>query len=194
MDSIIASNRRPAPRLARPAERYWKGKLPKGIDAAEAGSDSEEEREEEVDLVEDVPLGAVGSDEDVAGPCAPKVTTKAMNLSLKDVKISAEGRVTVAGRQESGKTEIEEGEVLLPDALGVLISFTSRGSRRGRGSEEGKAVTFRGEEWLSISSSLAASMKLKKILKKKRKKRKKLQSPNFARFSFPSEKLLYIDA
>ena len=113
MDSIVASNRRPAPRLARPAERYWKGKLPKGVDAAQdSGSEEEIQEQEETNLVEDVPIGAVGSDEDEAHSrqtLTRKVKQQTMSLALKDVKISSEGRVTVAGRVESGKTKVEEG-------------------------------------------------------------------------------------
>jgi microfibrillar-associated protein 1 len=113
MDSIVASNRRPAPRLARPAERYWKGKLPKGVDAAQQGSDSEEEiQEEDAELVKDVPLGAVGEGEPdgpegvISRSTEPaKLRQQTMNLSLKDVKVSSEGRVTVAGKMESGRTK-----------------------------------------------------------------------------------------
>jgi microfibrillar-associated protein 1 len=38
---------------------------------------------------------------------APK-SMKAMNVTLKDVNISKDGKVTVAGREESGRTALEE--------------------------------------------------------------------------------------
>lgn len=116
MDSIVASNRRPAPRLARPAERYWKGKLPKGVDVAQGESESEEESQERDtdDLVQDIPLRAVGSNEEEDEISRQEITSRAkmkqksISVALKDVKVSSEGRVTVAGRSESGRTK-EEG-------------------------------------------------------------------------------------
>jgi microfibrillar-associated protein 1 len=36
------------------------------------------------------------------------VKPKAMNLALKDVSVSKEGKVVVAGREESGRTVLEE--------------------------------------------------------------------------------------
>jgi microfibrillar-associated protein 1 len=141
MDSIIASNRRPAPRLARPAERYWKGKLPKNVDNFQQNSDSEEEtnEHEETDLVQDVPIGTVGSDEDDEAPPRSTVPAKGpqktMNVALKDVKISSEGRVTVAGRTESGKTKQEEGMHLASFELLLILNACFRSGRGGGGNQ-----------------------------------------------------------
>ena len=60
------SGRKQAPRPARPAARYWKGKAPKGIKEADSESDEEDTREQ-LDNGGDVPLGgeqefAVGDD------------------------------------------------------------------------------------------------------------------------------------
>ena len=87
------------------------------------GQKAKKQEEEEDSQVQDIPVGAIGSDED--GEDAGKTNTKvkAMNVSLKDVKISSEGRVTVAGRLESGKTKIEEGAVRLLEDTVILISF-----------------------------------------------------------------------
>jgi len=113
LDSTMSSApRKPAPRLARPAARYWKGKAPKG--AGEAPSDSDEE--EEVQHAEeegDVQIGNqdFGEEEDEDEPpiraVTKPVTTKSINVALKDVNISKEGKVIVAGREESGRTELE---------------------------------------------------------------------------------------
>ncbi|EIN13203.1 hypothetical protein PUNSTDRAFT_78683 [Punctularia strigosozonata HHB-11173 SS5] len=112
--------RKQAPRLPRPAARYWKGKAPKGV--ADVPSDSDEEEEQqEVQEEGDVLIGGdqeFGGDneeeeeeEDVAtARPVPKKPMKAMNVALKDVNISRDGKVIVAGREESGKTAVEEEE------------------------------------------------------------------------------------
>ncbi|KAH8834884.1 splicing factor, Prp19-binding domain-containing protein [Flagelloscypha sp. PMI_526] len=108
-----------APRLARPAARYWKGKAPKGVVEVDSDSDEDENAEEQqLEEEGDVLIGGEGieiggeSDEDNELPThAPNVKpVKAMNIALKDVNISTDGRVVVSGRDESGKTEMEEDE------------------------------------------------------------------------------------
>ena len=103
--------RKQVPRLARPAERYWKGKAPKGV--ADAPSDSDEEDEPEVQEEGDVPIGGDQDivQEDDEGVPIRKDSAKAvksMNVFLRDVNISKDGRVTVAGREESGRTALED--------------------------------------------------------------------------------------
>lgn len=105
------SARKQAPRLARPAARYWKGKAPKGV--AEVASDSDEEEAPEVEQEGDVLIAGEQDivDEDDGGVPVPKGSVKslkAMNVSLKDVNISTDGKVIVAGRDESGRTALEE--------------------------------------------------------------------------------------
>lgn len=109
----MSAPRKPAPRLARPAVRYWKGKAPKG--AAEVESDSEAE-ESPSNLEEgDIPLGDQPYEEDEYEDLPLKqervtAVSKAMNIALKDVSVSKEGKVIVAGRDESGRTALEEEE------------------------------------------------------------------------------------
>jgi microfibrillar-associated protein 1 len=112
--STTATVRKQAPRLPQPASRYWKGKAPKG--AADVQSDSDYEGEEEpIDEQADVPLtGAQVIEDDepeevVLLPTGQK-EVKTMSVSLRDVNISKEGKVIVAGREESGRT-VEEGSV-----------------------------------------------------------------------------------
>ncbi|KAJ7102469.1 microfibrillar-associated protein MFAP1, Zn finger, CCHC type protein [Mycena belliarum] len=104
--------RKQAPRLARPAVRYWKGKAPKGV--ADADSDSEEEEagsvqgeDEDVDIGGDQDIIPEDDDEDVK-PVIPSKPAKSMNVALRDVNISQDGKVIVAGREESGRTALEE--------------------------------------------------------------------------------------
>lgn len=109
----MSAPRKQAPRLARPAARYWKGKAPKGV--AEVDSDSDEEAsdvEEEGDIL-------IGGEQDIVQeddedlPTAQHVSKakiKSMNVSLKDVNISKDGKVIVAGRDESGRTALEDEE------------------------------------------------------------------------------------
>ena len=110
-------SRKPAPRLARPAARYWKGKAPKGVDGVLSDSDEEEETQQpEQDgdiLIGDQDFGEEEEDE-APIPAVPKPTTaKLINVALKDVNISKDGKVIVAGREESGRTELEGAFCLL---------------------------------------------------------------------------------
>lgn len=116
--------RKQAPRLARPAARYFKGKLPKGVDAADTKSDSEEEEQaQDEDENVDIPIGdesSSGEEEDDGGvkqkllqrKQLPVKSQKNINVALKDVNISSEGKVIVSGREESGRTFEEAGEYL----------------------------------------------------------------------------------
>lgn len=105
--------RKQAPRLARPAARYWKGKAPRGV--VDVDSDSDVEEAPQVGEDGDVPISG---DQDIVDmeeedesmqlqEEAPK-SMKAMNVTLKDVNISKDGKVIVSGRMESGRTAFEE--------------------------------------------------------------------------------------
>lgn len=90
----MSAPRKAAPRLARPAARYWKGKAPKGV--AEVDSDSDAEEEPELEQEGDVLIGGdqdiVNEDDDEDLP-APKPAAKAMNFALKDMDISKETQI-----------------------------------------------------------------------------------------------------
>lgn len=104
--------RKQAPRLARPAARYWKGKAPKGV--VDADSDSDVEEAPQMEEEGDVPISGdqdIVEEEDEEESIrlrteAPK--SMKMNVTLKDVNISKDGKVIVAGRVESGRTALEE--------------------------------------------------------------------------------------
>ncbi|KAJ7226072.1 microfibrillar-associated protein MFAP1, Zn finger, CCHC type protein [Mycena pura] len=109
------SGRKQAPRLARPAARYWKGKAPKGV--VDVDSDSEQEEVGSVGEEGDVDFGGEqdivpdDGDDEIAQPVPPlQKQTKSMNVALRDVNISKDGKVIVAGRDESGRTAIEVEE------------------------------------------------------------------------------------
>ena len=110
---MSSAPRKPAPRLARPAARYWKGKAPKGADEVPSDSDEEEELQRQ-EGEGDIQIGDqdFGEEEDEDGPpiraVAKPVVTKAINVALKDVNISKDGKVIVAGRED----EEDEEEVL----------------------------------------------------------------------------------
>jgi microfibrillar-associated protein 1 len=107
--------RKQAPRLARPAGRYWKGKAPKG--AADLSSDESDEEKEEVPQEEgDVAFAGEQEflhtenddeekEEEEEG--RKRYRTGRMSVALKNVNISKEGNVIVAGKQEVGRTEAE---------------------------------------------------------------------------------------
>ncbi|KAJ8088615.1 hypothetical protein PM082_013858 [Marasmius tenuissimus] len=116
---MSGTTRKQAPRLARPAAIYRPGRAPKG---AEAIVDSDSDEGEEAQEVEEEGDVLIGGDQDIVQEDegeeeetmpmrkAPVAKLKAMNVALKDVNISKEGKVIVAGKDESGRTAAEEEE------------------------------------------------------------------------------------
>jgi len=114
------SKRPTAPRQAKPAQRYFPGKVPKGAAAVSDSDESSGEDANEAQLEEgDVPLSgdqAISGDEEdgrvgtatrnAAIATAAGVSAKSMNVSLQNVNIT-DGKVIVDGRAESGRTEME---------------------------------------------------------------------------------------
>jgi microfibrillar-associated protein 1 len=107
----MSAVRKQAPRPARPAARYWKGKAPKGV--AEVATDSESDEEPLAqDQDDDIAIGGeqdIVEEEDDNIPIRtdPVKMVKGMNIALRDVNIR-DGKVIVAGREESGRTALEE--------------------------------------------------------------------------------------
>ncbi|KAG2049847.1 hypothetical protein BDR06DRAFT_960951 [Suillus hirtellus] len=120
MSTVLATQvRKHTSKPTRAAGRYWKGKAPKG--AAEYPSDSNEEDEDQLEVQEEGDV-LIGGEQDIVREDENEETTlpvktgqgrvvKAMNLALKDVNISKDGKVIVAGREESGRTKLEEDVV-----------------------------------------------------------------------------------
>ncbi|KAF9015403.1 splicing factor, Prp19-binding domain-containing protein [Cyathus striatus] len=110
----MSTIRKQAPRLPRPAARYWKGKAPKGVAEVESDSDIEEGLQENGDILvegnQDIVQDYENNEDDDIPLRAGIQKSKTMNVSLKDVSVSKEGKVIVAGREESGRTALEEYE------------------------------------------------------------------------------------
>lgn len=110
---MATAARKQAPRLARPAGRYWKGKAPKGtadLPSDESDGDEEEVPQEEGDVNfagEQEFLRAEYDDEEEEEQGKKGYKTGKMSVALKNVNISKEGKVIIAGRQEVGRTETE---------------------------------------------------------------------------------------
>jgi microfibrillar-associated protein 1 len=120
--------RKQAPRPARPAARYWKGKAPKGV--TEVDSDSDDERvREDLDDAGDIPLdsefAADEDDESVLKGAKGRVSGQVISVTLRDVNISRDGKVIVAGREESGRTaeEVNDGAYFLSSILSLIPPF-----------------------------------------------------------------------
>lgn len=138
--------RKQAPRPAKPVGRYWQGKAPKGTLEAESESDAEEEDNQQLEDG-DVPIGG---DQDIAGDDEEEEEEemqlkkaarpqKIMNVALKDVSISNEGKVIVAGREESGRTQLEgESIIHLVRRLFEAMNEISRGGRIRGGGQTGR--------------------------------------------------------
>ncbi|KAH7916476.1 splicing factor, Prp19-binding domain-containing protein [Hygrophoropsis aurantiaca] len=115
MSTVLATEVRKhtAPRPARPTGRYWKGKAPKGAEEVDSDSDEEDapvlEEDGDVLIAGDQDI-ADESDVDEPVKAEPGKSLKAMNVSLKDVNISKDGKVIVAGRDESGRTALEQDD------------------------------------------------------------------------------------
>ena len=120
---MATTARKQAPRLARPAGRYWKGKAPKG--AVDLPSDESDEEKEEVPQDEgDVAFAGEqeflraeyddGEEEEEEEGRKGHMTGR-MSVALKNVNISKEGKVIVAGKQEVGRTEAEGTLCFLSD-------------------------------------------------------------------------------
>jgi len=133
--------RKQAPRLARPAARYWKGKAPKGV--ANVPSDSDEDESSEVGEEGDVLIGGeqdIVEEDDEGVPLRkqPIKAVKSMNVSLKDVNISRDGKVTVAGREESGRTAMEEDGELSGLLLRLFLQLRPDYKNLGRANPKKK--------------------------------------------------------
>jgi microfibrillar-associated protein 1 len=111
---MSTTTRKQAPRLARPAGRYWKGKAPKGVADLPSSDESDGEREvpqEEGDVAfagEQEFLHAEYDRDEEEEQGRKGHRTGTMSVALKNVNISKEGKVLIAGRQEVGRTEMEE--------------------------------------------------------------------------------------
>jgi microfibrillar-associated protein 1 len=110
---MSTSARKQAPRLPRPAGRYWKGKAPKGVADLPSSDESDDEREvpqEEGDVAfageQEFLHAEYDGDEDEEQGRKGHMTGR-MSVALKNVNISKEGKVLIAGRQEVGRTEME---------------------------------------------------------------------------------------
>lgn len=126
--SSATAPRKQAARLPRPAARYRKGQAPKGCGEAASESDEDDEEQQNGELeAGDVLIQDFDEDEDEDGgglevrrEVVGKLQGKGMNVALRDVNISKEGRVVVAGKAEVGKTEVEIGALNL---VCVLFSW-----------------------------------------------------------------------
>ncbi|KAL6305693.1 splicing factor, Prp19-binding domain-containing protein [Sparassis latifolia] len=144
---MSTATRKPAPRLPRPAARYWKGKAPKGVDEAASESESEEEGAEAPQEEGDILIADVGGDDEeehgleLGG--AKVVERRAINVALRDVNISEEGRVTVAGKAEVGRTEVEVEEEEEEEEEGAKEEESSEYESESESEEEQPKVQFR---------------------------------------------------
>lgn len=93
-----------APRPARAAGRYWKGKAPKGVDAsALSDSDSDaaqEEGGEDQEAIDEEEFELGGKDEVEA--VGVKKSVAKMSVALRDVDVR-DGKVYVGGQEGEGE-------------------------------------------------------------------------------------------
>lgn len=184
MSTVLATQVRKhtTARPTRAAGRYWKGKAPKG--AAEVSSDSEEEQEQEQGHDGDIPIGGEEGfvreeEEEEEGGSLPTRSARALNVSLKDVSISRDGKVIVAGREESGRTLMEEG--MSRNVYALLFSHQSCHVEESEELDEARAQVEEEEEEASFRTyacSLWLTMLLSRVTRSPSRKKKK--SPNYS--------------
>jgi microfibrillar-associated protein 1 len=115
--------RKQAPRLPKPAGRYWKGKAPKGaadLPSSDESDDGGEAPQGEGDVAfageQEFLHAEHGDEEEEPGRKGHKIS-----VALKNVNISKEGKVLIAGRQEVGRTEME-GALSFPRSSATITT------------------------------------------------------------------------
>ena len=111
MSLATTAPRKQAARLAKPVARYWKGKAPQGLADVESDSGDDEEEQQndlqEGDVALDEEMNVGEEDEGMTLQNKQATKAKAINIALKDVAVSKEGKVIVSGRDEVGRTALE---------------------------------------------------------------------------------------
>ncbi|KAF8588464.1 hypothetical protein K439DRAFT_1645454 [Ramaria rubella] len=126
--------RKDAPRAPRPVVRYWKGKAPKGVVEAQDSDSDSDNAPQDVEPA-DVPIGDLDAgdnddeeEEEEEDAVTRKKIQKTMNVALKDVDISKEGKVIVGGKEESGRTLVEQEEETSDEELPTVLQGEESGS------------------------------------------------------------------
>ncbi|KAI9445518.1 microfibrillar-associated protein MFAP1, Zn finger, CCHC type protein [Lactarius indigo] len=136
LGTMSTTIRKQAPRPAKPTGRYWKGKAPKGVaDLPSSGSEEDDDDERQVPE-EEGDIAFAGEQEflraasDEEGDQSNKVQkTGKMNVSLKNVNISEEGKVIISGKEALVGTEMQE----LSETDGESESGGKTSSQEGSG-------------------------------------------------------------
>ena len=99
--------RKPAPRQAKPAQRYFPGKAPKGVHELSESESDEEQALDDANLDGgNVPIGGdlediEDEDNQMTSAISEKVSgpSRGMNVALKNVSITEGGNVIIEGRE-----------------------------------------------------------------------------------------------
>ena len=168
-----------APRPARAAGRYWKGKAPKGVDAsALSDSDSDavpEEAGEDQEAIDEEEFELGGRDEGDASQVKKGVAK--MSVTLRDVDVR-DGKVYVGGQEED-----EEGMLMRKCDV---ASYTDSFLESEESEEEETKPKAPGAEVSSLSLVLACNnvrfdsrAAANTNLAQRKSRRRSLLSPNF---------------
>ncbi|ELU41463.1 microfibrillar-associated protein MFAP1, Zn finger, CCHC type protein [Rhizoctonia solani AG-1 IA] len=134
----MQTTRKPAAvRPAQAAGRYWKGKAPKGVDAAAlSDSDSDEAAQdvgEDQEEIEEEEFELAGQEEDSKANVRKGVAK--MSVALRDVEVK-DGKVIVGGQEEESEESEEEEEETNPKAPGEESGSSEYESSSEEESEE----------------------------------------------------------
>ncbi|QRW18991.1 microfibrillar-associated protein MFAP1, Zn finger, CCHC type protein [Rhizoctonia solani] len=134
----MQTTRKPAAvRPAQAAGRYWKGKAPKGVDAAAlSDSDSDEAAQdvgEDQEEIEEEEFELAGQEEDSKANVRKGVAK--MSVALRDVEVK-DGKVIVGGQEEESEESEEDEEETKPKAPGEESGSSEYESSSEEESEE----------------------------------------------------------
>lgn len=136
------ATRKPAARLAVPAQRYFKGKAPvKGADPL--ASDSDVEEEVELENGQDEAIAAYGEQDEVASRPSnvdrqPLKAERSVKVELRDVKVSAEGKITGAAPIVSASSLDVQGWLWSLSYALDMLTLNIKWRRRARAKKKKK--------------------------------------------------------
>lgn len=176
-----------APRPARAAGRYWKGKAPKGVEAsALSDSDSDaapEEVGEDQEAIDEEEFELGGRDEGDA--LHVKKGVAKMSVALRDVDVR-DGKVYVGGQEEE-----EEGVLVrkcdIANYIDCYLESEESEEEESKPKAPGAEVRYLGLIMACNNVRFDSRAAANTSPAQKRSQRKSLPSPNFGQCLFPSK-------
>lgn len=182
--------RKPAQRLAVPAQRYFKGKAPvKGADPLASDSDAEETVEPQDG--QDEVIEAFGEQDEVASRLSnvsrqPVKAERSVKVELRDVKVSEEGKIIGAAPVVSGSSLGVQGWLWAFSYALDMLTLEVKWRRRARAKKKKKKKSH--QRYHPIPSSHRYIDLRTSLAKRNQDQRKNYPNlPSFDQFLFQSK-------